>query len=96
MSIEKNKIQFRFHALKRMFEREISELDVIHILSSGKNIEEYPSDTPYPSCLKLGFSNHRPIHVVAANTEENITIIITVYEPDLKRWEQCFEKRREK
>ena len=94
--MSKNKINFRFHALKRMFEREISEMDVLHVLSYGKIIEEYPSDTPYPSYLKFWYVNNRPIHVVAANTEENDVIIITVYEPDSKRWQPGFERRKVK
>ncbi len=92
----KENIKFRFHALKRMFERQISEIDVIHVLSTGKIIEDYPTDTPYPSCLRLGFMNNRPLHVVTATAvEEDTIIVITVYEPDSKRWEPGFEKRRQ-
>ena len=89
------KIKFRFHALSRMFERKISEPDVLQVLSGGKVIEDYPTDQPYPSCLRLGFIKTRPLHVVTAEaTTEATTIIITVYEPDLERWEPGFEKRK--
>ncbi len=88
-------IKFRFHALSRMFERKISENDVLQVLLTGKIIEDYPTDQPYPSCLKLGFIKKRPIHVVTATaTDEETTVIITVYEPDLERWEPGFEKRK--
>ena len=88
-------IKFRFHALSRMFERNISETDVSEVLATGKIIENYPTDQPYPSCLRLGFVNNRPLHVVTAEaTDEATTIIITVYEPDLARWELGFEKRK--
>lgn len=88
-------IKFRFHALTRMFERKISEPDVLQVLNTGKIIEDYPTDLPYPSCLRLGFVKNRPLHVVTAEaTNEATTIIITVYEPDLARWEAGFEKRK--
>lgn len=78
-----------------MFERKISETDVLEVLTSRKVIEDYPTDQPYPSCLRLGFIKNRPIHVVTAQaTEEETIVIITVYEPDLKRWEPGFEKRK--
>lgn len=78
-----------------MFEREISETDVVHVLTTGKIIEDYPTDQPYPSCLRLGFVKDRPLHVVSAEaTDDATTVIITVYEPDLVRWNPGFEKRR--
>jgi hypothetical protein len=78
-----------------MFEREISETDVIEVLTTGKIIEDYPTDQPYPSCLRLGFVKERPLHVVSAEaTDDATTVIITVYEPDLIRWNPGFETRR--
>jgi len=88
-------IKFRFHALIRMFERKISETDVLEVLATGKIIEDYSTDQPYPSCLRLGFVKGRPLHIVTAEaTDEATTVIITVYEPDLDRWESGFEKRK--
>lgn len=78
-----------------MFERKISETDVVEVLTTGKIIEDYPTDMPYPSCLTLGFVKERPLHVVSAEaTDDATTVIITVYEPDLIRWNPGFEKRR--
>ena len=51
---------FRVHALQRMFERRIGVEDVLHVVATGDTIEEYPSDTPFPSCLILGFSGRAP------------------------------------
>ena len=53
-------IEFRLHAVQRMFERKISDNDVKNIVISGKIIEEYPKDVPLPSYLILGFINERP------------------------------------
>jgi len=87
---------FRIHAVQRMFEREIGQEDVRRALEMGKTIENYPDDKPYPSRLVLGWSGSRPIHVVVADhPNQREMIIITVYEPDLLRWEPGFEERRQ-
>ncbi len=88
-----NKLIFRKHALQRMFQRSIRVEDVHAVLSGGKSIIDYPDDTPYPSRLMLGWCGERPIHVVAADTPESETIIITVYEPDPALWEPGFERK---
>jgi hypothetical protein len=89
-----NKLLFRKHALLRMFQRSIGMDEVHKVLSEGKSIIDYPDDTPYPSRLMLGWCGERPIHVVAADTPENQTIISTVYEPDPKLWEAGFERKK--
>jgi hypothetical protein len=78
-----------------MFERGISREDVRQVLATGRTIEEYPNDKPYPSRLVLGWCSSRPIHVVVAdNPSEHELIVITVYEPDSVRWGPGFERRR--
>lgn len=89
-----NKLIFRKHALQRMFQRSIRVEDVHAVLSGGKSIIDYPDDSPYPSRLMLGWCGERPIHVVAADTTESETIIITVYEPDPALWEPGFERKK--
>jgi hypothetical protein len=88
------KINYRLHAVKRMFERKISEKEVRYALETGEVIEDYPDDTPYPSRLILSCYRGRLIHVVAANNSlDDEIIIITVYEPDPSEWDvEC--KRR--
>jgi len=90
----KQRLVFRVHAVQRMFEREIMKEDVRQVLVTGRTIETYPDDTPYPSRLVLGWSSSRPIHVVADDLAQRETIVITVYEPDPARWEPRFERRR--
>ena len=90
-----SRIVFRIHAIKRMFQRRISEEDVKHVLATGEVIESYPNDLPYPSKLLLGWRGNRPLHVVAAdNVESGEPIIITVYEPDPQEWEAGFARRK--
>jgi hypothetical protein len=86
---------YRVHALRRMFERAISEPDIRRVLNSGEEIETYSLDQPYPSRLLLGFVKTMPIHVVAAyNATDDQTIIVTVYRPDPLRWTADFRTRR--
>jgi hypothetical protein len=88
------KLIFRKHALQRMFQRTIAVEEVRFVLENGKTIIDYPDDQPYPSRLVLGWQGTRPIHVVAADTEQGETIVITVYEPDPALWEPDFERKK--
>jgi len=92
--MSKERITYRLHAVKRMFERKISADEVRYVLETGEAIEEYPDDTPYPSRLIMGWYKGRPIHVVAANNSlDKEIIIITVYEPDPSEWDpECRER----
>jgi hypothetical protein len=43
----------------------------------------------------LGWSGKRPIHVVGEDDPvEDETIVVTAYEPDIKRWKAGFRERR--
>lgn len=89
------RIVFRVHAIRRMFERQISVDDVRQALTTGQTIEEYPEDVPYPSRLVLGLAGNRPIHVVAAhNREDEEVVVITAYEPDPAQWDREFKRRK--
>jgi hypothetical protein len=93
--MEKGRVEFRVHALKRMFQRQISAAAVLNVLNTGATVEQYPDDFPYPSRLVLGWWNSRPLHVVVADsTEEAISIVVTVYQPNLEEWEPGFRRRR--
>ena len=76
-----------------MFERDVDDMDVQHVLVHGVVIEAYPEDKPCPSKLILGWVNNRPLHVVIANAMD-VDIVVTVYEPDPQRWERGFKLRR--
>jgi len=43
------KLIYRKHAIMRMFERGISDLDIRSVLSNGEVIMYYHDDQPYPS-----------------------------------------------
>ena len=57
---------YRVHAVRRMFERRITEADVDKVLAEGEEIVSYPDDVPYASRLLLGWRGDQPLHVMAA------------------------------
>jgi hypothetical protein len=67
---------------------EIKDEEVFETVLTGKIIEDYPEDEPYPSCLIYGrTTQNRPLHVVCAYSEdENLAIVITAYQPHPERW----------
>ena len=85
---------YRVHAIERMFQRDIEEVDAENVLNDGEIIEKYIDDKPYPSYLSLGYIDGVPLHVVYAEDEEHNYIIITVYRPSLEKWEDDFKTRR--
>jgi hypothetical protein len=77
-----------------MFQRGICEKDVRILISTGETIETYLDDVPYPSRLILGWLSGRPIHIVVAdNSADSETIVITVYEPGQDKWSPDFKRR---
>ena len=89
-----HRIVFRLHAVQRMFERGVTVDDVREVLAHGETIERYPNDMPYPSRLICGWREGTPLHVVVAdNSVNDETIIVTVYVPDT-RWENDFRRRK--
>ena len=88
------KLIFRLHALVRMAQRGFEPGDIHAKVAAAELLEDYPSDLPYPSFLLLLWINKRPVHVVAANNDQDKeTIIITVYEPDQSKWTDGFRRR---
>ena len=85
--MEEYSIAYRLHAIQRMFERNVNTEELRQIIDKGKVIERYVNDSPYPSKLILGKVNNRPLHVVVNENEEgNNIVVITVYEPDPRKW----------
>ena len=82
------------HSRKRFAERGISVDDIGYVFRTGEIIEQYPDDTPFPSCLILGFSGERALHVVAS-IDEGLVYIITAYAPSPEKWKGDFKTRRE-
>ena len=89
-SLSKKRYNITLHARDEMSPKEddISEKELIESILNGEIIEDYLNDKPFHSCLIFGKTEEgRPIHAVCAySKDDNITIIITTYEPDINRW----------
>ena len=66
----------------------IFENEVCEAICSGEIIKDYPQDKPYPSALILGkTAADRSLHIVYAyDEEENLTIVVTAYQPNPEHW----------
>ena len=83
------------HADSRFRERGIRARDVRNCIMTGRIIEDYPDDFPFPSCLVLGEPcDGRVLHVVMSN-EGTMGRIITAYCPAPERWNEDFSVRKE-
>ena len=94
-------IIYRVHAVKRMFERDVSKECVEDVLLNGEIIENYPEDKPYPSFLILGFCGERAVHIVFSKDGEPGPVSVKLYnklraiqygdEPDPYGWVTVLE-----
>lgn len=96
--IHQNKVLYSKHAKTEMETEDfgvIKEIEVVQAIYNGKIINEYLDDDPYPSCLIFGKTNPgRPLHIVCAfSKKDDLTIIVTAYEPDPDKWID-FERRK--
>jgi hypothetical protein len=99
-----DRVLYRDHGEERRREEVLSTADVRSILENGLELRRYPEDTPFESYLVLGwidgparlgtYEKGRPIHVVAADDDVNeVTWIITIYEPAPEEWTDQFRWR---
>jgi len=94
--ISESKIVWTEHVAIRLRERGIKRADFIECIEIGEIIEEYPDDTPYPSCLIYGTClAGKPLHVVVGLNEGVLCCMITAYRPDLDKWDSDYKTRKE-
>lgn len=84
--IRTNKYEISFHAEKERYAEEITTSDLKMAISNGEILEYYPNDPRGSSCLILGYSQNRPIHILCGYTPIKWIRIITVYIPKLPKW----------
>jgi len=86
-------VVFTNHARERMGARSIKYEDIASSLSNGRIIEQYVDDMPFPSCLVLGYSNDKPLHVVVS-LNNGMLWIITTYSPSRAKWNADYMTRK--
>ncbi len=97
-AFRENKALYTKHAKSEMENEEFGQIydaEIEQAIDNGQIIEEYLTDKPYPSYLIFGqTSKKRPLHAVCAWCwEDELAIVVTVYQPDPVRWIE-FKKRR--
>ncbi len=86
-----NKVLYTRHAKREMETEEFGEIlerEIFEAVQNGEALEEYHDDEPYPSVLIHGKTKKdRPVHIICAYSEEDdLVIVVTVYQPDVKKW----------
>lgn len=87
------KIIITQHSRKRFMERGIQFTDILNVIEQGEIIEDYEEDYPFPSCLILGESKDKKIHIVVS-INEGMIYLITAYIPDPLKWENDLKTRK--
>ncbi len=84
--VQKDEYEISFHAEKERYAEDITIHDLENAISNGEILENYPDDPRGKSCLILGYSQDKPIHMVCGYTFLNSIRIITVYIPKPPKW----------
>ena len=82
------------HCRKRLAERGLSIKDVCSVIDSGEIIEQYPADHPFPSCLILGKTSDKVVHIVLS-MDSGFIYLITAYIPTSDKWMDDWKTRKE-
>ena len=90
---DKKAVVLTQHFLDKLEMRNIKLADIRTAIQSGDIIEQYPDDYPHPSCLILGYSGNKPLHIVIGNSDDMLWLI-TAYFPDSDKWEDDNKTRK--
>jgi len=82
----KREFQLTGHAHKERQEETIKAKEIRDALMKCEILENYPDDPRGASCLVLGYSEGRAIHVVCGRTKGDWLLVITVYIPRPYKW----------
>lgn len=84
-AVRKGHVNIRYHARRRMAERNIYYEDIVKVIMEGEVVEEYPEAHPFPAYLVLGLVKNNPLYVVCSFDGET-AYIITVHWLDPEKW----------
>jgi hypothetical protein len=86
-AIQGRRIKVTNHADEEAEDDKLLLEDIKAASLKGEVLEEYTTDTPFPSCLVLGWIGADPVHAVWAYSEDTRwAVLVTVYRPDPARW----------
>ena len=79
--------ELSLHATNQSIIRRITMQEVREAVEVCEILEDYPEDKYGPSCLILGFTKaKRPLHIQCSYPSRPLVKLITLYEPDPRRW----------
>jgi hypothetical protein len=84
--IDAGNYEISVHAEKERYAEDISIFDIETAILQGEILEDYPDDPRGESCLILGYSEGRAIHIVCGYTSIKSLRVITVYLPKRPKW----------
>lgn len=76
--VEREEYEISFHAEKERYAEGIMISDLENAIQAGEMLEDYVDDPRGPSCLVLGYSQNKPIHIVCCETAAGWIRVITV------------------
>ncbi len=89
--VREGKYYFYVHALTEAKKDGVTPEDSVHVILTGKIIEEYPERE---RVLVFGtMAGNVPLHVVCDHSNEDLVLIPTVYIPNRRRW-ILFQRRK--
>ena len=91
------KILWPRYAITEMVADSLERRQIERALQTGEVIEDYSTrGRPFPDCLVLGWlTPSRPVHaVVAMDWHRDRLLIVTVYSPDSKEWDDDWRTRK--
>ncbi len=92
------RLTWRYHALRRAAERQITRQDALEVIERGTIIEERPRARPYPKALMMTpLAPDRPLYVsLAYDAAAEWVYIITVHWLDPRKWEDPWTRKGKK
>lgn len=85
--------ELSLHADEERLNDRLMITDLENVLRSCEILEQYQDDPRGESCLVLGFSEGRPVHVVCGKTRQDKLFLITVYRPSEPKWKDPRTRR---
>jgi len=93
--LQNNQFELSWHAEKEKQQDKITYFEIDEAFKTLEVIEDYPDDPRGNSCLTLGFTyEHKALHFVLGNLEDEKILIITIYRPKPEEWIDFARRQR--
>lgn len=92
------RIRWRYHALRRIYQRGITRDLALRVIQEGEIIEQRPRAKPFPKCLLMAtVKPEQPLYVsVGYDQAQDYLYIITVHWLDPRKWEDPWTRKQKK